>query len=131
MVAQMSKYDAVVTRDGDYWLIRVPAVDRSTQARTLAEIEPMARDLVAVMLDVDPSTVEIEVDLHLPTHVQAHLARAGQLRADEARARAEAAAEIRAAATELHDRCGIPLRDLGKILGVSYQRAGQLTKKSA
>jgi hypothetical protein len=38
---------------------------------------------------------------------------------------AEAAAEARLAAKELHDQ-GVPVRDIGRALGVSYQRAHQL-----
>jgi len=63
---QTTTYDATVTRDGIFWLIHVPAIDRSTQARSLDEIEPMARDLIVTMLDVDLSTVEIAVELPRP-----------------------------------------------------------------
>jgi hypothetical protein len=37
------------SRDGRFWLIHVPEIDRHTQARHLREIDTMARDLVAVM----------------------------------------------------------------------------------
>jgi hypothetical protein len=42
-----------------------------------------------------------------------------------AKAQAEAAAQVRAATRELHDN-GLPVRDVGRILGVPYQRAHQL-----
>ena len=45
-------YHAEVTRDGGFWSVRVPEIARTTQARTPAEIEPMARDLISVMEDV-------------------------------------------------------------------------------
>jgi hypothetical protein len=44
MVAALKTYEVDVNRDGQFWHIRVPQVARSTQARTLREIEPMAMD---------------------------------------------------------------------------------------
>lgn len=125
MVEAMSRYTANVTRDGRFWLINVPEIDRHTQARNLAEIEPMARDLVSIIDGVGPDSFELDVDIAMPGDVTRRLARAAELRATEAQVRTEAAAEVRAAAAELKD-AGIPLRDLGKLLGVSYQRAHQL-----
>lgn len=121
----MSRYTARVTRDGRFWMIHVQELDLVTQARNLGEIELMARDLIAIMEEVEPDSFDLDVTIAMPGEVDQHLARARGLRAEEARARAEAAAEVRAAALELK-QAGIPLRDLGKLLGVSYQRAHQL-----
>lgn len=121
----MTRYTAHVTRDGRFWLIHVPEIDRHTQARKLSEIEPMTRDLIAVMQTVEPDSFDIDVTITMPAEVNQHLKRASGLRAEEARARTEAAAEVRAAALALKE-AGVPLRDLGKLLGVSYQRAHQL-----
>lgn len=125
MVEALSRFTAQVTRDGRFWLIHVPEIDRATQARSLAEIEPMARDLIVIMESVEPDSFELDVTITMPGDVAQHLERADVLRAEEARARAEAEAEVRAAAVTLKE-AGIPLRDLGKLLGVSYQRAHQL-----
>ncbi len=68
--------------------------------------------------------------LELDRATQARSANASDaLRADEARARAEAAQEVRQAAKTLHET-GIPLRDVGTVLGVSHQRAHQLVKSA-
>jgi hypothetical protein len=32
-----------------FWLVFVPEINHYTQARNLGEVEPMARDLIAVM----------------------------------------------------------------------------------
>lgn len=122
----VNRYTARVTRDGRFWLIHVPEIDYYTQARNLGEIEPMTRDLIALAADVEPDSFELDVDIAMPDEATEHLRRLEGLRATEARARSEAAAELRAAAFVLKES-GIPLRDLGKLLGVSYQRAGQLT----
>lgn len=125
MVAQVSVYTAEVQRDGRYWLIRVPEVDRWTQARSLREVETMARDLVAVMRDVDPDSFELAMEITLPEQVRKHLEAAARLREESARANAAAAKEARAAARALADM-GMSLRDVGVALGVSPQRASQL-----
>ncbi len=85
----------------------------------------MARDLVAVMRDVDPDSFELTVSITLPEQVRAHLEAAARLREESARANTAAAKESRAAARALSNM-GMPLRDIGVALGVSPQRASQL-----
>lgn len=119
-------YRATVERDGRFWLVRVEGVG-ATQARHLRELDAMTRDLIAVMADVDPASVEIDFDFVLPDSVQAHLDRAAELREESSRANSAAAAEVRAAARELAER-ELPLRDIGRLLGVSHQRAQVLVK---
>lgn len=126
----MSTYTADVSRDGRFWLIHVPEIDRYTQARSLREIEDMTRDLIAVMRGVEPDSFELNVRLTMPAGVREHLRRVDAARIAEAEARAEAAAELRAAAVDLHES-GVSLRDLGRLLGVSHQRASQLTSKGS
>jgi hypothetical protein len=125
----VNTYDVHVKRGDAYWLLHVPAISRSTQARTLREIEPMARDLIAVMLDADPDSFGVDIDIAMPVDAAEHLRRAEQLRATAAQAQHDAADEVRAAARSLKST-GMPLRDLGRLLGVSFQRAGQLVKPS-
>ena len=48
------------TRDGRWWSVEVEGIG-FTQARNLSEVETMARDLVAVTLDVDPSRVVLRL----------------------------------------------------------------------
>ena len=110
-------------------MLYVPEVDRWTQARNLREIETMARDLIAVMEGVPTDSFNLHVDLITPEPVAAHLARSREFAEQAATARAAAAAESRAAARELHD-VGVPLRDIGELLHVSYQRAHQLVTEA-
>ncbi len=57
----MNEYTAKVTKDGRFWLISIDEIGM-TQARTEAEIEPMARDLIACVLDLDdPNTISLEI----------------------------------------------------------------------
>ncbi|AYR01160.1 HicB-like antitoxin [Mycobacterium phage LeMond] len=54
-------YTARVSRGERYWVVYVPEIDQTTQARTDDEIEPMARDLIATYLDVPATAVAVTV----------------------------------------------------------------------
>jgi hypothetical protein len=90
-VAEVRTYHAEVDRDGKVWRIRVPGVARTTQARTLREVEPMARDLIAIMDNVPADSFGLDVTLTLPADVQAELDRSAELREQAARSQAQAA----------------------------------------
>lgn len=123
----MTAFTAHATRDGGgFWLIHVPEVHRYTQARTFDEIEIMSRDLVAVMTGKDAADLDMTVTVELPESVRHKLDRVEQARSAELKARTEAAAELRSAALELK-QTGMSVRELGRVLNVSYQRASQLT----
>jgi hypothetical protein len=103
----------------------VPEVARTTQSRTLREVEPMARHLIAIMDDIPAESFRLDVTLVLPADVRAELERSAELREQAARSQAQAAQLARRAARRLRDQ-GLPLQDVGKALGVSFQRAKQL-----
>jgi len=128
-VATLKTYQVDVERDGKFWRVHVPQVGRSTQARNLREIEPMAVDLIVIMDDIQRSAFQLDVRIALPGDVRHELEEAAELREKAACAQAEAARLSRAAAYRLHD-LGLPLRDIGKVLGVSYQRAHQLVDEA-
>jgi hypothetical protein len=123
VVALTHHYRTQVERDGQFWLIRVDGVG-TTQARHLREVTAMAIDLIEVM--TGQTDVDADVAYELPATVAAHLNRARRLREQSAETQTEAAAEARAAARELA-AAGITMRDIGQLLGVSHQRAHQLT----
>ena len=54
----LTAHEVETYREGDWWLVRVPGLDANyTQARTLEEVEEMARDLIALTLDIDETEV--------------------------------------------------------------------------
>ncbi|WP_211841168.1 hypothetical protein [Saccharopolyspora antimicrobica] len=121
----MTTYRVEVERGKKYWTVYVPAVDRWTQARKVSEIGEMAQDLIECMLDVPAAEIELDIHIDLPAEVQERLDRAEALRAEAAQAQGKAAEELRGAAATLHD-IGLSMREIGQVLGVSYQRAHQL-----
>ena len=123
----MSTYEAHVTRDGNWWTISVPAVDGSTQAPTISDVTTVAKEHVAVTLDVPPSTVEVHLESLVVDGVGV-LGRARQVRAAREQAEQLEAQAAGCASALAHDLAGegVPVRDIGEVLGVSDQRAHQL-----
>jgi hypothetical protein len=81
----------------------------------------MAREAIALMLDVEPSTIAVEVKPQAPALVtQAVKARSAL---SEAQQKADAAT-TRAVRHLLDD--GYTVRDAGKLLGISAQRVSQI-----
>lgn len=58
----MKTYLVRVQRDGNFWVITVPEIDCVTQARFPGEIEYMARDLIAVWLEVEPDSFDVTIE---------------------------------------------------------------------
>jgi hypothetical protein len=132
MVAVKHTYRVEVERGrtGRWWLIDVPEVPAAhSQARRLDQAEDVARDLIALMADVDPDSFDVDITVQIPEEVRADLDRAEELRQEAARSQHEAAVLARSAARRLHDD-GLPLRDIGKLLRVSHQRAHQLVDEA-
>lgn len=120
-------YRVEVSREGKFWYIHIPKIDRSTQARRYSEIEEMARDLIEVMTgDTDPP---LSIDVVLPEAAARHLGEANRLRAESDRAKRKAAEEHRLAVRALIDS-GIPQSDVSRALGLSKQRVSQLASRS-
>lgn len=123
----MKTYDTEVTRDGKFWLIRIPELDRSTQALRYKDVPTMASDLVEIMTGLDSDEYDLDINVRLPSEVQDHLARAEVLREEAKRKNSEAAQESRAAVRQLLAQ-GLSQREAGELLGMSFQRINQLVK---
>jgi hypothetical protein len=125
----MSTYNAKAHREGDWWVIDVEGVG-VTQAKRLDQVEDMARDMVGLMLDVDISTVDVDVAPQVGAELDG-LVLSARNAADAARAaQAKATETSRATAERLH-AAGYSLRDIGVLTGVSYQRIHQLLEGKA
>ncbi|KFI51711.1 hypothetical protein [Bifidobacterium biavatii] len=121
----MHIYKVNVTRDEDAWMVEVPAIHRVTQALNLKEVDTMAKDLINIMTEEPVDTLQLDVHVQLPETVEAHMAESKRQRELADESSRKAAAESRLAAKTLHGM-GVTLRDIGTMLGISYQRAHQL-----
>ena len=54
-------YEAIAEQDGDTWVIRIPEIDRITQAHDLGEAEEMARALIHVVTGASADAFDIEL----------------------------------------------------------------------
>lgn len=58
----MKTYAVTAVLDGKFWFVRIPEIDGATQALTREDIPRMARDFIAVTLDVPADSFEISLD---------------------------------------------------------------------
>lgn len=134
----MHTYQVNVTRDDRWWMITVPElagyvtadgainVGDTTQARRLAEVPSEARDFICTVTDSAPSEVAVNITIEVAgIDVTAGAKRVARDRELAERHAAAAQTEARALARCLAQH-GIPVRDVGEVLGVSFQRAQQL-----
>jgi predicted RNase H-like HicB family nuclease len=128
MVSDQRIYQAVAERDGRWWMVAVPELSGLTQARSLSEAEKMVRSLIAVTTDTSPDEFGVELTIDSvgavgPVSLEVRAISDLRARADEELR--EAAGRAAALAKGLADE-GLTVRDIGSVLGVSFQRAHQL-----
>lgn len=122
-----TSYTATASREGRWWIVTVPAVDGVTQARRLADVDEMARSLVAVTLDVavEDVTIDLSVAAVDGVEVEAELTAIRDERAQAAALERDASSRAQRLARDLVAQ-DVSLRDVGAILGLSHQRVHQL-----
>ncbi|MDR1118346.1 MAG: hypothetical protein LBL01_03485 [Bifidobacteriaceae bacterium] len=117
----MTTYHATLTREGPkYWVIEIPELGGVTQARNLREAEDMAQDYIAAVTGVPAERVEFRFP-GLDEAVAGIEAERSLARSHEAKAQESA----RLLARRLREM-GVSLKDIGRVLGVSHQRAHQV-----
>lgn len=125
-MAVKKTYAVEVRRTGRWWAITVPELKGVfSQARRLADAEPMARDAIAAVLDVSARSFDIVIRPILGERLDELVRHARESRAAAQESQVEAAERSVRALRSLQ-KSGIPLRDAGELLGVSHQRAAQL-----
>lgn len=120
-------YRAVAERDGSWWAIRVRELRGVySQARRLADVEAMARDAIALVLDIAPNSFDVSVEPVLGSDIAELVdqALAGRLEAERAAHRASE--QLRAVVDRLA-ASGLTVRDIAHLLGLSHQRIAQVS----
>jgi transcriptional regulator with XRE-family HTH domain len=132
-------YQIKAWQEDDWWLARVvdasETADRAplnaiTQARNLAKIESMGRDLIATILDADEDTFDVEVDYALPSRASDVVAQAKGARAWLDASQSLWQERSTTAARALAEQ-GYSLRETAALLGMSHQRVDQLLEDRA
>jgi predicted RNase H-like HicB family nuclease len=125
-------YKARAIRYGRWWAIEVPQVPGvHSQARRLDQVEAMAREAIALLLDVaaDSFDLVVEPDLGSLGDLRQSIEDALETRNAAERAQNRASSAMRHAVREIRS-AGYTSRDAGKLLGVSNQRISQLERDS-
>jgi predicted RNase H-like HicB family nuclease len=125
----MNLYTVVAERSGNWWAVSVPDIPGVfTQARRLDQVEEMARDAIALMLDVPADSFKIGLDVTPPKNLRERIEEAKRMRAMLERNQQAAAASL-ADAVDASLECGLTVRDAGRLLGVSPQRVSQVAHR--
>lgn len=131
-MANKETHRITVEREPGYWTIRVPDISEVvTQARRLSEVKRNAQEAIAVWLDKGVDEVEVAMDLVVPSAVQSALNEAKQLQQEASEKLERAGQATSEAARWLTKELGMTLREAAEILGVSFQRVGQLLEREA
>jgi anti-sigma regulatory factor (Ser/Thr protein kinase) len=125
MMAPRTTYTATCWREGTGWTVLIVQLDRTTRAARLADVDTAARRLIAAVLNVDPESIEVVVDLRVPEGISRLLDAAAAARQEADVVSVEAVALRRTLARRLIAH-GYGIRDIAILLGVSYVRAKQL-----
>lgn len=121
----MTTYEVTAQRSGRYWHLEIDGLSQGTQARNLTEAETMAQELVSIVTGQPLDQVQVNISVNLPEQVRHVQQQASKYRVDAEHASTLAAAKSREAARLMREQ-GMTLKDIGQILHVSHQRAGQL-----
>lgn len=122
---EVKTYRVKARRVGNWWALEVPDLPGVfSQTKRLDRADKEAREAIAVMLNVEPDTIGVDIDVDLPREARDVLlmARRARQAAKEA-ADAERKAMQEAAAVLTRD---LSQRDAGRVMGVSFQRISQL-----
>lgn len=117
--------EATATRDGRWWLVRVPELDAVGQARTVRDIQPVAVEVAALHLDVPEKDVTVHVTVHVSEEAERLWEEARQVE-EEARAVQQRAAELRREAVRRSRADGYKLDAAAAAFGVTTSRIQQL-----
>ena len=124
---QRANYRVRARRSGSWWAIDVADVPGAySQSRRLDQVEALARDAIALIRDVDPQSFDVQVEPVLEPSLE-HLLRNVRYHRSVADEAAELATAGSAEAARRLSEHHYTVRDIGSLLGLSFQRAAQLT----
>lgn len=57
------EYRVLATRFRGWWLVEIPTLATQTECRTFTDVEPIARDTIARILDVERHAFDVAVEM--------------------------------------------------------------------
>ena len=120
-------YHATAERDGKFWFIRVPELERVyAQARRLDQSEDAIREVIALRLDVPEDSFDVFVHPVIDRQLRDLIGELGDRRREYERAQEELTLATRGIAAYLHTALALTVRDIGAVLDLSPQRVSQI-----
>jgi DNA-directed RNA polymerase specialized sigma24 family protein len=124
-MVEMRTVKVTAQRVGKWWVLESEEAGSVSQCRTLAQVDEEMREAIAYQLGIPEDSFTVDVEVVLPEAYEDEMTRSEQLREEAAQASHEAVEARRRAAKELQE-LHMSVRDIGQVMGVSYQRAHQL-----
>jgi predicted RNase H-like HicB family nuclease len=122
-------YEVRAIRSGRWWALETPQIPRArSQARRLDQAEPMIREAIAMVLDIDPDSFDVQIHPILDPNLDHLVSAAAHARDTATTARANATDALRQL-VETASSEGYTVRDIAEIAGVSHQYAAKLTSR--
>ena len=113
-----------------WWVVTVPELAGAvTQSRRLDQVPGDVAEVIQLLTDKGPEAYELDVEAHVPGAVGEEASHAAELRAAADRLSQEAQ-EATAKAVRTLRAAGLTVRDVGSLLGVSFQRVQQLSARN-
>ena len=120
-------YTSHARKEGRWWIVQndqVPgAISQVTRLDQAAEAQ---REAIAFVADVSADSIEVLVRVSISPEIDREVQEAQELR-EQAQEREQRASELRRDVARRLEAEGYTIRDIGVVLGVSYQRVHQLT----
>lgn len=123
----MKTYEVETGRKGKWWWIEISGFRGGySQAKTLREVPDMARDAIAVLLNIAPDSFDVAVTV---VGEEADLIKQVEQRDAEVKAAAEAALQSKIKAVHAMTAKSIPARDIATMLNLSPAYVSQLNRR--
>jgi predicted RNase H-like HicB family nuclease len=125
-------YEVIYQRDeSGWWVASIPAVQGChTQGRTIEEARRRIREALSLFVE-DAERADLVDRVRLPLAARRAVQAATRARGKLQRAQGEVQEAAVTAARVLVEEAGLSLRDVGHLLGISFQRAHQLRQEAA
>jgi len=125
-VDEVTRYTATARRTDGWWIVQCDQHPGAlSQVKRLDQAAEEHREAIAFVAEVPVDEVDVEVRPALPPELADELDRASALAASARRDEEVTGQKRREVARRLAED-GLTVRDIGAVLGVSYQRAHQL-----
>lgn len=126
-MAAVTHWIARTHHEPPWWVIEVDGVG-ATQARSLTLVESVAVDMIATVLDIPESSIEVEVVAEIDPDINHEIDAVRASIAELEAMKIQTAQRSRAMVRHLVEGLGIRGRDAALLLGVSPQRISQLLR---